>query len=171
MVSGSSAELWFTSEPPVMRVGGRSCWLREQDTSPLPVFHRCVSGRYTGRLLTCVLWTGLWRGSFPVHSLTSSNTHRELGHFYTFPSKLFQSTTPTLIPVSMFSNPLSCLSQLTSTKFHPFPCPHFLPSQIMTMFPTQTPLSTQDWEVYWTSSLTPALLLCLRSKGSMGNKK
>lgn len=107
---------WFTCEPHHVS-WGRTCWLREQDeTSPLPVFDRWISSRCTVRPLTCALSTGLWRGSYTflfVPHFTPTQIS-EFGHFCTFSPKLFQST-PTFFPIAMLSNPLSHLSQLSST--------------------------------------------------------
>lgn len=114
---------------------------------PSASISQCVSSICTARLRT--LRRALERillCSSPALLQLKQTT--ELGHFYTVPSKLFQCATRSLIPVSIVSNILSHLSQLPSTKSLPFPWPYFLPSQILAIFSTQTPLSSQHWEAY-----------------------
>lgn len=115
---------------------------------PSAIISQCVSSICAARFKTLSrAWERIPLCSYPDFLQQKQIT--EFGHFCTFPSKLFQHIIPSLIPVSMFSNPLSHLSQLCSTKSHPFPCPYSMPSQILAIFSTQTYLSSQDWEVYW----------------------
>lgn len=64
-----------------------------------------------------------------------------------FAPSLQNYSNPPLQPFSW----LQCLliPHLTSPAlFYPFPHPLFLPSQILSIFTTQAPLSAQDWRVY-----------------------
>lgn len=144
---------WFTCELHY-RSWGRTCWLREQgETSPLPVFHSCISSRCTVRPLTCALWTGLWRGSCTFLFVPHFNTNNRA---WPFLHLLFK-----IVPIhhSNFFPRLQCLviPHLTCPNspalFYPFPCPHFLPFQILSIYAIQAPLSAQDWRVYWPPSL------------------
>lgn len=173
-ISRISRLFWFTSEPPVMWAGGRTCWLREQDdTSPLPVFHRSVSGRCTVRLLTCALWTGLWRGSFPVHSLPSSNTHKQQ-ILAIFAPSLPNCSSPPLQPLSQFQcSVIPCLTSPNSPE-QSFTCLPVLLSSLPKSWPCFLLRQPCQLSTGRSTDLLPyscPALLSLRSKGSMGNKK
>lgn len=131
-------------------------WLREQDeTSPLPVFHSCISSRCAVRPLTCALGTGLWNGSyiflFVPHFIPTQTT--EFYHFCTFFPKFFQSMTPTFFPIAVLSNPSYYLFQLSSTDL-PLSLSTFSP------FPNLVYICYSGLKDVLTSSLTPSLLFC-----------
>lgn len=122
---------WFTSEPPVTWADGRTYQLRKQDeTSPLPVFHKCVSSRCTVGLLTCALWTRLWRGSFPVHSPAPS-THKQHRAWPFFSHPLPNCSSPPLQPLSQSQcSVIPCLTSPDSPaqSFTPFLISYLLKS-------------------------------------------
>lgn len=88
---------------------------------PLQVFHRCVSSRCTVGLLTCALWTRLWRWSFPIHSPAPSIHKHRAWPFFAHP--LSNCSSPPLQPLSQSQcSVIPCLTSPNSPaqSFTPF---------------------------------------------------
>lgn len=153
---------WFTSKPPVMWADRKTCCLREWDgTCPLPVFHRCVSSRCTERLPTYALRTGLWGGSFHVHSPLPSNTNKAWSFLHlpfqivpTHHSSPYPCLSVQYFPDSALPTHQHKVSPLSLYSFPPF-------SNLGHFFYLDTLVNSRLRDVL-AIFLTPSLLFCLQ---------